>query len=248
MLRLRLLIVLALVAVLSAGCVQMNMNTTIAEDGSGSLDLTMSLSPVLTESLEDLKALNPDEGLEDLDMLLAADKGELQAKVKDHGVNIKTLDKTTVDGRETMHVALDFKDLEGLAFAMHELTGDNSPGMAIVDNGDGTFALRPFEYDFPVAAEEAEAEETPAEAPQMDPAQMGKQMEIMGKMMSAMSELKFVMQITVPGDVVNSNAHKVDGRTSIWTVDQSNMMTAGMDMEPDITFSAKGLKIKNLKK
>lgn len=248
MLRLRLLITLALLAVLSTGCVQMNMNTTIAEDGSGSMEMTMSLSPVLTESLDDLKALNPDEGLEDLDKLLEADKGELQAKVKGHGVNIKALDKTTVDGRETMHVALDFQDLEGLAYAMHELSGDDSPGLAIVDNGDGTYVLRAFEYDFPAMPEEDQAEEAPEEAPQMDPAQMGKQMEIMGKMMSAMSELKFVMKVTVPGDVVSSNAPKVEGRTSIWTVDQTNMMSAGMDMEPDITFSAKGLKIKNLKK
>ena len=68
----------------------------------------------------------------------------------------------------------------------------------------------------------------------------------MGKLMGAMSELDISMKITVPGDIINSNAPLVEGRTSIWTINQSNMMSSNQDMEPVITFSAKGLKLKAL--
>jgi len=52
------------------------------------------------------------------------------------------------------------------------------------------------------------------------------------------------LEITVPGDIVSSNAPQTEGRTSIWSINSSNMMTAGQNTEPEIVFSGKGLKIK----
>ena len=74
---------------------------------------------------------------------------------------------------------------------------------------------------------------------------MQKQMQVMGTLMGAMAELDVSLKITVPGDIIESNAPVQEGRTSIWAINSSNMMTAGQDMEPVITFSGKGLKIKN---
>ena len=54
------------------------------------------------------------------------------------------------------------------------------------------------------------------------------------------------LEATVPGDVVSSNAPTVEGRTSIWSIDQSNMMQQDQDMDPEIVFSGKGLKLKPL--
>ena len=59
-----------------------------------------------------------------------------------------------------------------------------------------------------------------------------------------MSDLDILMKITVPGDVIESNAPQVDGRTSIWKIDSSNMMEQQGELEPVITFSGKGVKIK----
>ena len=78
--------------------------------------------------------------------------------------------------------------------------------------------------------EEEEPEDVSEEPAEMDPEMMGKQMELMGKLMSSLSELEVVMQITVPGDIVSSNAPIVEGRTSTWRIDQTNMMTAGTSM------------------
>lgn len=236
----------AALALLASGCVQMKMISTIEKDGSGTLDMTLSLSQVLTESMDELQAMNDDDGLQDLDQMMDMNREELQEKVKDHGVTIKTMENAVVDGRQTINISLEFKDIEGMSFAMREFTNEEGGGMAIVDLGDGTYALRRWEYDWPPLEEEEETEEITEEPAQMDPEMMGKQMELMGKMMSSLSELEIVMQITVPGDIVNSNAPIVEGRTSTWRIDQTNMM-ASPDMEPDIVFSAKGLKLKPVK-
>ncbi len=62
-----------------------------------------------------------------------------------------------------------------------------------------------------------------------------------------MGELDISMKMTVPGDIIESNAPTVEGRTSIWNIDSSNMMSGNTDMEPNIVFSGKGLKIKAVK-
>lgn len=238
---------MAMLAVLFSGCVQMHMDSTIEKDGSGSFAMTMSLSKVLTDSMEDLKALDMEEDMDEIGMLMDANKDDLEKKVKPHGVKVKKFEKSLVEGRQTLNVEMEFKDVEGLSHAMHALTADDGGGLAIVDNGNGTYTLEPHQYDWPAAEEEEEEEVETHEMPQMDPEAMGKQMEIMGKLMSAMSELDISMKITVPGDIVESNAPTVEGRTSIWTINQSNMMSAGGDMEPHITFSSEGLKLKAIK-
>jgi hypothetical protein len=235
----------ALAAALMSGCVQMHMNSTIEKDGSGTMDLTVSLSQVVSESLEELKTMEMGEDMDGLDFMLNTNKDELQEQVKDHGIKITTYDRGVVDGRETVHLVMEFNDMESMSYAMREVGQDDNGGLGIIDNGDGTYTLRPYDYGWPPLPEEEEVIET--ETPQMDPAQMGKQMELMGKMMSALAEFQVSMKITVPGDIVSSNAPVVEGRTSIWTLDQSNMMTAGNSMEPDIVFSAKGLKLKAIK-
>jgi hypothetical protein len=47
----------------------------------------------------------------------------------------------------------------------------------------------------------------------------------------------------VPGDVVRSNAPKLAGRTSTWTINAGNMMSQ-QDVNPEIVFSGAGLAIK----
>ena len=242
----------ALVAVLSlallGGCVQMYSDTVIEKDGSGKASLKLSISKVVAESMDEMKAAGMDED-GDMDMLdfSKIDEKELKEKAKKHGVKIKKLKKDVVDGRPTLEVNVEFEDLKGLSFVMGGLMGENG-GMGIFDNGDGNYVLKTAEYEFEDAwaeeeIEDVEEETTPEE---MDPEQMQKQMALMGKLMAASAELEVVMKITTPGDIIESNAPETDGRTSIWTINSSNMMSAGQDMEPNIVFSGKGLKIKAL--
>ena len=247
----RLLILSALLATafLATGCIQVKWDSVIEKDGSGTMDMTMSLSKVLTESMDDLKALNQDDSMDGLDELMSADKDELQKKLKPYGVKITKFEDKMVDGRKTMEIGYEFKDLEGLSQAMNAMgTGSDDEGLAVFDNGDGTYTLGTYDYGWPAPAEEEEEEEEAANPmDEMDPEMMGKQMEIMGKLMGAMSELDVRMTLTVPGDIVETNAPEQDGRTSIWSINASNMMSMDQDMTPRITFKASGLKMKTIK-
>ncbi len=246
----RFLTCLALVAAAATlgGCMQMHSSTVINKDGSGTASLTISMSPTVAEALQDMASsdMGSDQKLPDFNDIK---KDDLVKAGKKHGVKITKFSRDEVDGRQTLNIEMAFKDLKGLSFIMNRTLGDKDQngGLGIFDAGDGNLVLRSTEYDFPadeeIAAETAE-DSPEADMPDMDPAKMQKSMEAMGKLMGAISELDIRMEFTVPGDIVSTNAPVTEGRTCIWTVNAENMMTAGQDMEPEIVFSGKGLKIK----
>ncbi|MGD9547099.1 MAG: hypothetical protein AB7V45_06045 [Candidatus Krumholzibacteriia bacterium] len=244
-------LLVAAAALTLSGCIQMHSATTIEKDGSGTASFRLSFSQGVSDALKEMQGMDMDMG-GDMEMpdFSKVDKAELEKAGKEHGVKITRFSRDPVDGRETLDIEMSFEDLKGLSFMMNKVMGESSDngGFGIFDNGDGNFILRSATYEYPdQPAEEAEeAVESETTMPEMDPEMMGKQMELMGKLMASMSELSVHMEITVPGDIVKSNAPTVEGRTSIWTVDSSNMMSmqGESDMEPEIVFSAKGLKIK----
>ncbi len=253
--KLLLLGVTVLAALNLTGCVIFHSHTDIHADGSGVAELSISMSPAIQEAIAEFQELDSEQS-ESMDFPLLDDmnKDEIEKAAKGHGVKVTTFEKAVVDGRETLNMVLEFEDLEGLSFVMSRVMGDGDAGgngMGIFDAGDGNFVLKQAHYDFPAepAAEEVEEIDPAAEdAQEMTPEQMQKQMEIMGKLMGAMAELDVSFKITVPGDIVSTNAPQTDGRTSIWTVNASNMMTMDQSMDPEIVFSGKGLKIKPLEK
>ncbi|MEZ4386268.1 MAG: hypothetical protein R3D98_01570 [Candidatus Krumholzibacteriia bacterium] len=236
-----------LVIGLLAGCVQFHSETTIDKNGGGTAVITMSMSKAVSDAVKQMQSMDPQgspggemPSFEDID------RAELEKRVKEFGVKVTKFEKGEVDGRETMSIAYEFKDMKGLSAAMGAVMsgGDSDQnGLGIFDAGDGNLVLRSASYDLPdwSADEEADAE---TESPSANPEDMGKQMELMGTLMGALSELDVTMKITVPGDIVSTSAPQHEGRTSIWTINSSNMMTAGQDMEPEIVFSGKGLNIK----
>jgi hypothetical protein len=240
-----LLLVLAVSAL--GGCVQMHSETVINKDGSGIASMTVSLSPVMTEAMDQMAEMGPafqqDADMPDFDDITREDMEKYTAG---HDVKIKKFEKGVVDGRQTLSFDVEFKDLEGLSYVMGATMGEGGGGgLGIVPTGDGNFKLISMEYDFEMPVEEEEEVVEPEmDMSEMDPAMMQKQMELMGKMMGAMAELDISMKITVPGDVISSNAHRVEGKTSIWEVNSDNAMTMQGGMEPEIVFSGKGLKLK----
>lgn len=245
--------VLALAAsAMLAGCVQLHSETVIDKKGGGTATITVSMSAAVAEALEEMQALDLEGGPGgDMPSFSDIERDVIESRVKDYGVKITKFDRGTVDGRETLTIAYEFEDMRGMSAAMQAVMGDSDngdDGLGIFDAGDGNLVVRTTSYDFPdwsTEEEEEEAEEAESESSaEMDPEKMQKQMEIMGKMMGAISELDISMKITVPGEIVETNAPTQEGRTSIWTVDSSNMMSADQNMEPNIVFKGKGLDIK----
>ena len=247
----RMLPVLLVAAVLClSGCVQMQSETTIEADGSGTTSMQLSLSQSVSEAIKEMQDMDMDMGQDmefpDLDKVK---KEDLEKAAEGHGVQIKKFSQDKIDGRDVMSIEMSFKDLKGFSYVMNKVMGEGGGegGLGIFDAGDGNFVLREAEYDFPAdePVEEEPAEETPAA--EMDPAMLQKQIELMGKLMGAMAEMDIQMVITVPGDIIASSAPTVEGRTSKWVVNSSNMMTMQNDMTPEITFSGKGLTLKPTK-
>ncbi|MEN8007748.1 MAG: hypothetical protein ABFS42_12080 [Candidatus Krumholzibacteriota bacterium] len=260
--KLAILAIVALTALSLTGCVKMHTDTIIDKDGSGTASLTMSMSPTGAEIMEEMKELDMDEeqGMDmDMSMFDDIDKDDFTKAAEDHGVTVKKFDKGLVDGREQLDILLEFEDLKGLSYVLGSSMGaETGGGFGIFEAPDGNFILKSTRYDFP--PEEIEEMEEIETAPGTDGGESSetsgmteeekaqKQMALMGKLMGAMAELDIRFAITVPGEVIESNAPTVEGNTSIWEINASNMMSQqGNQAEPVITFSSKGLDIKPLK-
>jgi len=248
--RILFLLVAALCCLGLAGCLQATAETEINDDGSGFFSLAYSMSPTVAEAMKELEELG---GVQDMDadmpMFNDLDEGEFKKHCKQHGVTLEKFAQTNKDGREGFEIALRFKNLEGLNAAMKEGMGDGG-GLRLSKTPDGDYVFKLVPDDGEDMAEDSmdmdESEEDPMSAPEeeFDPEKLGKAMEIMGKMMASISELEFNLRISVPGDIIESNAPTVEGRTSIWEIRGDDMMAAGPDMaEPRILFSGKGLDI-----
>ena len=250
-------IVALLVAALSlSGCVRAHNTVTVNQDGSGFATMEFELTKTVAEALEELQEMDSGgaQGME-LPSFEDFDQAEIEASIAPYGVKLTSFEKIEEAGRQGVKLAFEFKDLKGLSAAMAAaMEGEMGSGMGIFDAGDGNLVLKQTKYDFsdmpkPAAKQEKaeeteEAEDAPPAEPRPEDAQ--KQMELMGKLMGAMAELDVRVEITVPGDIVTTNAPQQEGRTSIWTINAENMMTQGQEMDPVITFSGKGLKIEPL--
>lgn len=244
------LLTAALVANLT-GCFRAHSTTDIKADGSGTATLEFSLSQAVAAAIQEMQELNPEAG-GDMEMPSISNikQDKIEKAIKPYDVKLTAFESNSADGRESVSMTFAFADLKGLSAAMAAAL-DQSPeeGMGIYETGDGNYVLKAATYDFSDYAEsndEESEQEVQTEAPaEQTPEQMQKQMQVMGTLMGAMAELDVSLKITVPGDIIESNAPVQEGRTSIWTINSSNMMTAGPDLEPVITFSGKGLKIKN---
>jgi len=246
--RLALLALAALATLALSGCVQMHSETTIDKDGGGTATISMSMSKAVSDALTKMQEMDSEDGPGgDMPAFDDLDRETLEKRVKDYGVKITRFEKGEKDGREIIDIAYAFKDMKGLSAAMGAfMSGDDEEdnGLGIFDAGGGNLVLRPASYDFPDWDAEDEAEDEALDADDLNPQDMQQQMALMGTLMGAISELDISMKITVPGDIVSTNAPGQEGRTSIWSINASNMMTMDQDMAPEIVFSGKGVKIK----
>jgi len=233
------------------GCVRMHSETDIKADGSGTASLEIGLSQSVADAIKEMQEINPEAGGDqELPDFADINRDNIDKVAKQYGVKVLKFEKSDADGRMAVSMSFAFDDLKGLSAVMAAAMGeDPEQGMGIYATGDGNYVLKQATYafpDFPALDKPAKKEKAEGETPaEMTPEQMQKQMELMGKLMGAMSELDVSLKITVPGDIITTNAPTQEGRTSIWTINSSNMMTAGSDMDPVITFSGKGVKIKN---
>jgi len=243
----RALVVLFAVSLLMVGgCMKIHTDTTIEKDGSGTATLHFSMAQEVSEAMEELSDM-PNSQMEDAPPSpTAITRDEVEKAAAMYGVKVKRFEKLTDAGRDGFEMELAFKRLADLSHVLAGVMGGGEEGLSLFSTGDGNFVLTSAKLDLPDEPDEefeveADATVSPEDMSQED---MQKSMAVMQKMMAHMNELDILMKITVPGDVIESNAPQVDGRTSIWKIDSTNMMEQQGEHEPVIKFSGKGLKIK----
>ncbi|MBK6901021.1 MAG: hypothetical protein IPH09_17760 [bacterium] len=234
---------LAVLVAALAGCVQIKMATDIAKDGSGTYTMTYSVSQEVEQTINEMRALGGDmaEQMDEAPDFADFDRDDFTNKIGKHGVKLVDYSNEVRDGRRTVVMKLSYPDLKALSEAMGGSFGGSGGGMKITKNGAGDYVLASYQVQ---ATEEAETEEEAAPE-DMNAAMQNaaKSMELMGRLMAHISEMSMAIAITLPGDIVESNAHRVEGRTCIWEINANNMMQAE-GMEPHVVFSGKGLSIK----
>jgi len=98
----------------------------------------------------------------------------------------------------------------------------------------GNLVLKSRQYGFPAPARPAPGAPTGESA--------RRQAELATTLIGAIGELDVALNVTVPGDVVRSNAPQVNGRTSTWAINAGNLMNQ-QDVTPEIVFAGAGLAI-----
>jgi hypothetical protein len=243
----RALIVLAALGLITVGgCVKMHSETVIENDGSGSATMHFSMPKDVAQAMQeigDMPGAQMDDAPPSPSQVTEAKVKEIASK---YDVKVKTFKKIDSDEREGFEMELEFDRVDDVSYVLAGIMGGGDDGMGIYSTGDGNYRLASVKLDLPEASDEEAAAEATAESEstEMNDEEMQKSMELMQTMMGHMAELDVLMKITVPGDVIESNAPQVEGRTSIWKIDSTNMMNAQNDMEPSILFSGKGVKIK----
>ncbi|MBC8425420.1 hypothetical protein H8E07_14975 [bacterium] len=248
----RMLIISLLLAVTLAatGCMQMEMATEIAKDGSGIFHYVMSIPTDVEEALAELSAMEGGMGdeMDEMPDFKNFDKKEFEKKLSKYDVKLKSFSNEVADAKRTVVLDLAFGNFEGLQAAMALLMGGSEDAIGIERMDDGNYLLSSTESTIDFGDEEAEEPQEQAKEPSMEDMQAamanaGKSMELMGKLMAHSSELAMTMKITLPGDVIEHNAPKLEGRTCVWEINSENMMQME-SMDPRIIFDGKGVNIK----
>lgn len=223
-----------------SGCVQFHSDLTIDATGGGTATMSMSVATEVLAAVTEIKATGgATMGVEVPDMN-GITRASLEKRAAGQGVTVKAFEKGVAGGRQTLSCTLGFTGLKGLSRVLNDVAaGLGGAGLGIAPAADGNLTLRSVQYNFPSTAP---AKKAPAPAPTPEQAQRHTELALV--VMSALSETDLVMKFTVPGDIVRTNATSVEGRTSTWAIDASNMMSQQADVAPEIVFAGKGLSIK----
>ncbi len=220
------LFVMVVVAFGLVGCLKVDQTLNINNDGSGSLSMSYSMQESTIRQMEAMAAM---EGEDSGDMDFEFDEESVREDLKqleEHGITVKTVESEVKDGWRVMNIELDFEDIAAL--------------MKTDFYDEDTFTISKNEAGNYVIKTVAEEMEQPDE--EMDAAML----QSMAPMFAGM---RITQHINVPGDIVKSNAAKVDGKTASWIYDideDPTVIQKMQNMTIELEFDGSGVDIKGL--
>ena len=185
----------------------------------------------------------------DVTAMANLDGDELKAIARKADVKIKDFRSGVKDGRRTVSMKMEFDSLEGYSWVVGHVFQEVGDGFGVFAGEDGQLIFKEARYDFSAlesadAAEPDELAEPDLSSPSAETMDM--YFEMMNVIKAAMPEVKFINVVTVPGEVIETDATEQDGRTCTWTLDFAAIMSDKDNLKPRIVFSSKGLKIEPL--
>ncbi len=243
-----------------AGCLEADVQTKLSADGSGTMSVRMGLTDGMVDVMTRMKEIDPDDGtLAELKQIEFEKPTEAElAEMKVAGVDLLEFEGEASEKRVFSKFKVAFKTVSGLErLDALEAEGGDSPmnGVTLTKEDDGTYTLmlrgddddedgeeEEVEFDFD---DEEEDEATGDEDPEEAMRQAAAAIELMGKMMAEMANLKMVFGMEVPGEIISFEPKTlgvVDGGKVTWTFDMASIMAAsaaGEDASPDGDFSVR---------
>jgi hypothetical protein len=229
-----------LLAVLVSGCIKLEQTLTIKADGSGVLDVNYSISEdAVVQARAALKlkqqmTMESDRGAADpmdnqlSQVFLRPSEDEIKreiAKYAKNGLKLDSLKVTTKDGWRTVKMRVSFKDLGSIAKA--DFYAD--AGFSISRNSAGNYTMQ----------REASGHNAYLLSPDM-----------MLLLKPIMTGFNVVINVAVPGKILQTNAHRTTGNTATWSYNfdrAPDALSALQNQQFTIVFEGKGVSLPTIK-
>ena len=228
------------IALLSNGCMKVHIDTVIVADGSGTAAVSFGMNRQVADAVARLGDLDDGGGDEqDLAALTDLDRDELAAACAEAGVRVVSHAFTDDITGVTFELELSFDRVADLSHALSTLSSD-----AVARPGEELRIIHTEADEYLLANAAIEGAEIPEPAADANRPSSPEFLMNFMVLLDHVDELDIRRTITVPGEVISSNAREVEGRTSIWVINAANMLEeddSGLD--PHIVFAAEGVEI-----
>jgi hypothetical protein len=212
-----------------AGCIQVDQTLTLEADGSGTLAIRYGMAE---ETLAQLRAMEQmsAQGGDGLSMEQKTPfdfdpeqvRAELEAD-KPAGVELTSLSSEVVNGWKFIDLELAFDDVRALKRT--DLFKDSR--LAITPTRDGNFRVTQRGGSTDLSGDAA-----------------GRQ--LMPQMTAMLAGFRIAQTIVVPGEIIETNATRVDGRRASWVFDiaqDPNVMQTLADTDLELLVDGDGVKL-----
>ncbi len=247
----------------SVGCIKTDDKTTLAKDGSGTVDVTITIDMSKMKEMKDMfSAMMPQtppaaepamEGepamgepaapkKEDDGFSSQFSREEVEKDLKKYeGLELKDYKTETTDGKQVVHMVIAFKSWESLCKS--GATGNKAITLTKGEDGNYTIVFDAMGGQGPGAGGAGGADAGGADA--------GAMMEGMLPMLEGfMGGLEFKSAITVPGAIIETNGTKSeDGATVSWSMAWKDITASIKEKKKDgtlmkVTFKGEGIDLK----
>jgi len=232
-------VLLALLLVVSVGCIKIDQDLTINKDGSGTMAVRYGMSEQTITQMEAMKEMTKNmpqmegEEVPEDENPFDFDEETIREGFKElekDGIKLESVKSETKDAWKYMDITFSFKDLNALA----ETEFFKGSSLSLTKNDEGNYVLVQESGDMTGMNPGGDAE--------MDPEMQKMMMKQMAPMFAGM---RVAMTINTPGKIIETNASEKKGDDSAsWIYDVDKDPDCILDMQKStvrIVFEGKGI-------